>query len=189
MKKKTNKTVNLSSFSNSEWNIGASKFKQLLWLICSFLFFQNPLFIFYKPKQILLKIFGAKIGLNLIIKPSVKIKFPWKLIIGDNCWIGEDVWIDNLDYVRISNNVCISQGAYLLTGNHNYNKEQFDLITKPIIIKNGVWIAAKSILLPGSICLENSIVGVGCVFGGKAEINMIYQNQKPSSVKKRKIKF
>ena len=71
-----------------------------------------------------------KVGRSVIIKPRVRIKYPWFLQIGDNSWIGEDVWIDNLDSVIIKENVCISQGAMLMSGSHNYKSEKFDLITK-----------------------------------------------------------
>ena len=64
--------------------------------------------------------FGAKIGKGVIIRPGVSVKYPWKLQIGDNTWIGENVWIDNLSNIIIGKNVCVSQGAMLLSGNHNY---------------------------------------------------------------------
>ena len=71
---------------------------------------------------------------------------PWKLKVGNNVWIGEDVWIDNLELVDISDNVCISQGAMLLCGNHDFTSSTFDLIVKPIVLEDGVWIGAKSIV-------------------------------------------
>ena len=76
----------------------------------------NP---FMTLKVRLLKMFGAKIGKGLVIKNNVIIKQPWYLTIGDDCWIGENVWIDNIDKVSIGSDVCISQGAMLLTGNHD----------------------------------------------------------------------
>ena len=82
----------------------------------------------YGFRRFLLRLFGAKIGKKVIIRPSVKVTYPWKLSIGDYSWIGEDVWIDNLEQVIIGSNVCISQGAMLLCGNHNYKKVTFDLI-------------------------------------------------------------
>ena len=81
---------------------------------------------FIRLKIYLLKIFGAKIGKGVIIKPGVNIKYPWNLYIGDHVWIGENVWIDNLDDVIINNHVCVSQGAMLLCGNHNYKKSSFN---------------------------------------------------------------
>ena len=97
----------------------------------------------------MLKIFGAKIGSGVILKPGINIKYPWHLKIGDNCWIGENVWIDNLSQVTIKSDVCLSQGAMLLCGNHNYKRATFDLVLEPIIIESGAWLGAKTI-----ICLE-----------------------------------
>lgn len=83
----------------------------------------------------LLRLFGARMGKGVVIKPSVNIKYPWNLSIGDYSWIGENVWIDNLTHVAIGSNVCISQGAMLLCGNHDYKRPTFDLMVKPIVIE------------------------------------------------------
>ena len=96
--------------------------------------------------------FGARIGKGFVIKPAVNIKYPWKLKVGDDVWIGENVWIDNIGNVTIGSNVCISQGAMLLTGNHNYKSETFDLMIKPIVVEEGVWIGAKATIAPATIC-------------------------------------
>ena len=97
------------------------------------MFFINPLNPSSGLKKFILKLFGAKIGRGVVIKPGVNIKYPWKLFIGDYSWIGEKVWIDNLANVVIGRSVCISQGAMLLTGNHNYAAKEFDLMVLAII--------------------------------------------------------
>lgn len=142
-------------------NIGANKLKQIAWYFTNAIFFKSSINPSSAIKVFLLKLFGAKIGTNVNIKPSINIKYPWKLTIGNNTWIGEEVWIDNLANITIGNNVCISQGALLLTGNHNFKKETFDLIVSEIIIEDGVWIGAKSIVCPGAICRTHSILTVG----------------------------
>jgi putative colanic acid biosynthesis acetyltransferase WcaF len=110
-----------------------------------------------------LRRFGATIGRGVVIKPGVRIKFPWRLELGDNTWLGEAAWIDNLAPVRIGNDVCISQGAYLCTGSHDWKSEQFDLIVKPISIGAKVWIAARAIIGPGVTIGEGAVVPLGCV--------------------------
>ena len=90
-------------------------------------------------------------------------------------WIGEKVWIDNLGSVSIGNNVCISQGAMLLTGNHNYYSETFDLMVRPIVVEDGVWIGAKATIAPGVTCKANSVLTMGSVLTGNMENNAIYQ--------------
>jgi len=136
----------------------------------------------------LLKMFGAKIGEGLIIKTSVNIKFPWKLKIGDHVWIGENVWIDNLDDVIIGSNVCISQGAMLLTGNHDYTISSFDYRNAAIHIEEGVWIGGKAVVCPGVICKSHSILTVGSIATKNLDEYSIYQGNPAVVIRKRKMK-
>lgn len=140
-----------------------------------------------RVKVALLRNFGANVGKGVHIKPCVNIKYPWRLNIGDYTWIGENVWIDNLDNVAIGTNCCISQGAMLLCGNHNYKTKTFDLITKSIIIEDGVWIGAKSIVCPGITCGMYSILTVGSVATKNMEPHGIYQGNPAILIRKRYI--
>src|SRR5438105_3223473 len=118
---------------------------EVLWIAISTLLVRGPI-----PGSALrrwvLKAFGAMVGRNVVIKPGVRVKFPWKLEIGDFTWVGEDVWLDNVDWIRIGANVCISQGAYLGSGNHDWAHEHFALRAAPIQIGEGSWICAKAIV-------------------------------------------
>ena len=142
-------------------------------------FFGKPLISSYHPgtnwRKLILIIFGAKIGKGGKIKTNIRISEPWHLSIGDHCWIGENVWIDNLALVKIGNRVCISQGVYLCTGNHNFKKDLFDLILEKIVIEDDCWIAAKSIIAPGSRLKRGSIACLGSVVSGILEENGIYK--------------
>lgn len=126
-----------------------------------------PIFASFNPFNVTrvtaLRVFGASLGAGVVVKPGVKVKFPWRLAVGDHSWIGEDVWIDNLDRVSIGADSVISQGAYLCTGNHDWTKETFDLITAPIEVGNQVWIGAKSVVGPGVVIADDSIVTLGTV--------------------------
>ena len=155
--------------------IGASKVKLVLWYFVNAVFFKSSINPSSALKIILLKAFGAKIGEGVVIKPSVNIKYPWKLNIGDYTWIGEEAWIDNLVQVSIGKSVCISQGALLLTGNHNYKKTTFDLITGEILLEDGVWIGARATVCPGTVCRTHSIVTVGSVVSKELEPYGIYK--------------
>ena len=114
------------------------------------------------------------------------IKYPWKLVVGDHSWIGEQVWIDNLDQVTIGANVCISQGALLLCGNHDYKKPTFDLITGPIVLENGVWIGAKASLAPGVTCGSHSVLSMGSVASKDLEAWTVYQGNPAVAVRERR---
>ncbi|MGA3266043.1 MAG: WcaF family extracellular polysaccharide biosynthesis acetyltransferase [Verrucomicrobiota bacterium] len=141
--------LDLSKYSTGSFNRGAGPIKEGLWLIASLLLFRLCPFSFSALKRVTLRAFGARIGRNVTIKPQVKITFPWKLTIGDHVWLGEECWLLNLERITIGSNVCISQRAFLCTGNHNYQLATFDLITKPIIVDDGVWIGAGAWVGPG----------------------------------------
>jgi len=179
-----NKVVNNALYATTI-DIGASKLKQLLWYMVNIVFFKNSFNIFSSLKVFLLRLFGAKLGKEIVIKPSVNIKYPWKLAIGNHTWIGENVWIDNLADITIGDSVCISQGAFLLCGNHNYKKETFDLMLNPIVLENGVWIGAKSIVCPGVICNSHSVLAAGSVAIGELEAYTIYQGNPARKIRER----
>ena len=135
--------THLSKYDNSLYSRGAGNMKCVLWYFTNLLFIKNHWNPLNDLKVAILKLFGSKIGKGVVIKPGVNIKYPWFLTIGDYSWIGEDVWIDNLAQVTIGLNCCISQGALLLCGNHNFRSETFDLIVKPITLEDGAWVGAR----------------------------------------------
>ena len=131
---------------------------QLWWLVQSILFRTSPQFL-YGWRNFLLRLFGAKIGKKVIIRPSVKITYPWKLTIGDYSWIGDDVDLYTLGYIEIGNNVVISQRSYLCTGSHDYSKYDFPIYAKKINIKDECWIATDVFIAPGVTIESGSVVG------------------------------
>lgn len=178
------KTVDFSRYDNRFYNPG-SKLKRVLWYITSVIFFQSYLFPFSALKRFLLRIFGAQIAARVVIKPCVNIKYPWFLTIGKNSWIGEKVWIDNLAPVEIGANVSISQGAMLLTGNHDYKSETFDLKVFPIVIHDGAWIGAKAVVCPGVVCHSHSVLSVGSIAVRSLEAYHIYSGNPAQQIRKR----
>lgn len=180
--------VELEKFGTGNFDKGASFLKIILWYFVNALIVRASWNPFMRIKISLLKVFGAKIGKGLIIKNNVCIKFPWKLTIGDNVWLGENCWIDNLDYVTIGNNVCISQGALLLTGNHDYTLSMFDYRNAPIVIEDGAWIGAKTIVCPGVTAKSHSILTVGSIATKDMEKYGIYQGNPAKKIRERIIK-
>jgi putative colanic acid biosynthesis acetyltransferase WcaF len=176
----------LSSYNNN-WYKPGGKIKTILWYFTNAVFFTSYLNPLSGLKVKLLQLFGAKIGQGVVIKPGVNIKYPWLLEIGDHSWIGEKVWIDNLAMITIGSNVCISQGAMLLCGNHNYKKPTFDLIVKEIVLEDGVWIGAQSVVCPGVTCHSHSILSVSSVANKDLESYTIYQGNPALLVRKREI--
>jgi len=180
-------STELKSFENNNYNAKAGFLKKFIWYYFNIIFLKSSGLLIYKLRISILSLFGAKLGTGIVLKPSISIKYPWLLSIGDHSWIGENVWIDNLVQVTIGNNVCISQGALLLTGNHNYKKSSFDLITGEIVLEDGVWIGAKAIVCPGVKCGSHSILTVGSVATKDLEPYGIYQGNPAVLIRKRAI--
>jgi putative colanic acid biosynthesis acetyltransferase WcaF len=178
--------TDLSKYNNS-WYQPGSRLKRVLWYIVNELVLKNRFNPSSSLKIFWLKCFGAQIGVGVVIKPGVNIKYPWKLKMGNHCWIGEGVWIDNLDHVIIGDNVCISQGAFLLCGNHNYKSPAFDLIVKPISLEPGSWIGAKSIVGPGVTVGSHAVLSLGSVTTNNLEPYGIYRGNPATKIKTRTI--
>src|ERR1700750_1439806 len=132
--------VDLSRFDNSDFDRGAPRWKEALWVVTRCLFFQNPLPWPSALRAGLLRAFGARIGAGPVIRANVNISHPWRLALGDHGWIGGDVGIVSLAQVTIGSNVCISQRAYLCTGSHDFRREDFKLKVAPITVRDGSWI-------------------------------------------------
>jgi putative colanic acid biosynthesis acetyltransferase WcaF len=178
--------ADLSKFSTgSYWS--APKWKVGFWYLINYFIFNSNLPWPYRIKIMLLRAFGAKIGEGLVIKTGIRIKNPWMLSIGDHCWIGESVWIDNLTDVIIGNNVCLSQGAILLTGNHDYSKIDFRYRLGTIRLDDGVWIGARSVVCANVHCASHSVLTVNSVASRNLEAWKIYSGNPALPVRDRKI--
>jgi len=183
-----NKEINFDHFKDEVSPGIFQKFRYAFWLLISNIFFLTnipyPNFI----KVFILKCFGCKVGKNVVIKPWVKIKFPWMLSLGNAVWLGESVWIDNISEIIIGNNVCISQGTLLITGNHNYSTESFELISKSIIIEDGVWICAKCIVIGGVIIQSHAVLSINSLASKDLKPYSIYSGNPSVYIKNRIIR-
>jgi len=136
---------------------------QLWWFTQSLLFSTSPQFA-YKWRNMLLKLFGAKVGKNVIIRPSVRITYPWKLTIGDYSWVGDNAELYTLGEIIIGKNSVISQKSYLCTGSHDHQSEAFDIYAKPIIIEDEAWVATDVFIAPGVT------IGKGAVIAARSSV-------------------
>jgi putative colanic acid biosynthesis acetyltransferase WcaF len=167
--------VDLSGYRAAGFDRGAGVLKESLWLIVSLVLFRLCPFSLSPLKRTVLRAFGAKVGRNVTIKPQVKITFPWKLTIGDHVWLGEECWLQNLERITIGSHVCISQRAFLCTGNHNYKSPTFDLIVKPIQVGDGAWLGAGCWVGPGVKIGNHAVLAAGSVATKDLEPFGIYQ--------------
>jgi putative colanic acid biosynthesis acetyltransferase WcaF len=179
--------VDLSKFSTHGFDRGASAMKELLWLMVSLILFRLCPFKLSALKCRVLKLFAARVGRGVVIKPAVKITFPWKLDLGDHVWLGEECWLLNLAPITIKDNSCISQRAFLCTGNHNFKSPTFDLITKPIQLEPGAWIGANAFVGPGVTVGTQAVLTAGSVATKDLQAYGIYQGNPAILVQQRQI--
>jgi putative colanic acid biosynthesis acetyltransferase WcaF len=134
-----------------------------LWFFIGLPIIRSSLLPSSSIRRIVLRSFGAKLARGVVLKPGIRVKYPWLLSIGKSSWIGEDVWIDNLVEVNIGANVCISQGAYLCTGNHDWSDKSFGLDVRPIILEDGSWVGARALIAPGVLIGTCGVAAAGSV--------------------------
>lgn len=167
-------TTLTKNFDKKAFRIGAPAVKVYCWYLIDVVCFKSGLIPFSTILVGILRLFGAQIGKDVRIKPGIHIRYPWKLQLGDHSWLA-DCYIENLDMVIIGKHVCISQQAMLMTGNHDYKSRTFDLITKPIIIEDGVWIGAKSLVAPGVRVATHAVLTAGSTAVRNLDAYVIYQ--------------
>lgn len=136
---------------------------QFWWIVQATLFGCSPQFM-YGWRRFLLRMFGAKIGKRVIIRPTVRVTFPWNLEIGDDVWVGDEVRLYTLGFISIGHDAVVSQRSYLCTGTHDYSKVTFDIYALPIFIGSEVWIATDVFVGPGVS------VGRGAVVGARSSV-------------------
>lgn len=124
----------------------------------------------------------------MVIKPGVRVKLPWRLEIGDHSWIGEHVWIDNLAAVSIGADCCVSQGVYLCTGSHDWSAPGFDLVLKPIILEDGSWAAAKSVIGPGVRMKTGAVLTLGAVATADLDAWTLYKGAPAAPAGRREVR-
>lgn len=179
--------VDLSKYNNQWYQTGRGPFVRLLWYFVNAIFINSYLIPSSSVKVFILRLFGARIGKACVIKPKVNIKYPWKLELGNYVWIGECVWIDNLENVKIGSNSCLSQGAMLLCGNHNYKLETFNLMVGKIILEEGCWVGARSLVGPGVTMNSHSILSVQSIATSDLDAYGIYIGIPAKFIKQRVI--
>jgi len=172
--------VSLTNYSAGSFDRGAGVLKESIWLVVRLFLFQLCPFPLSRLKSAVLRAFGAKIGEDVVIKPEVKISFPWKLSVGDHVWLGEECCLLNLAPIVIGNHVCISQRAYLCTGSHDHRASTFDLVTRPIQLEDGAWIGASAWVGPGVIVETHAILSAGSVATKKLSAYGIYRGNPAS---------
>lgn len=138
---------------------GRSSFIVQIWWMTDFFLFKLSPQILYGWRRFLLRLFGAKIGKGVIIRPSVTVTYPWKVKIGDYSWIGDNVVLYSLGEIEIGSNVVVSQKSYLCAASHEYSKVNFPIFSHKIIIEDECWLATDVFVAPGTVVGKGTVVG------------------------------
>lgn len=154
---------------------GRGRTVEMLWYLVKCAVFLSPLPWPSRWKGMLLRAFGAKVGDGVVIKPRVNIHFPWKLELGDHCWLGEEVFILNFEKIAIGPHTCVSQRAFLCAGNHDYRDPSFSYRNAPITLGRGVWIGAQVFVGPGVEIGEDCVVAASSVVTRSLPPNRIFR--------------
>jgi putative colanic acid biosynthesis acetyltransferase WcaF len=151
--------VNLHSYDQSGFDRGRSGGMIGLWWLVQAIVFPVTPHSWHWPRVAVLRLFGARIGRCVSIRPTARFTYPWKVAIGDYSWIGDDVVLYSLDSITIGEHCVISQKTYLCTGSHEIRDPAFGLETAPIAIGNGAWIATDCFVAPGVQIGANAVIG------------------------------
>lgn len=177
--------VKLSEYDQSWYSRGKSGFIIILWWIVQGTLFRFSFHNMYSWRNFLLRLFGAKIGEKVKVRPSANFTYPWKVSIGDYSWIGDNVKLYSLDKIIIGSNCVISQETYLCTGSHDVKDKKFGLITKPIIIKDGAWVASDVFIYPGVVVNQFAVIAARSTVLKEIPENEIHSGFPASFIKKR----
>jgi putative colanic acid biosynthesis acetyltransferase WcaF len=176
--------IDLSAAGPGDFKRTRSRAVEALWMVVEFLLVTNPLQVSSTLRLWALRLFGARIGANIIMRPRVRVKFPWNLQIGDNCWIGEGVWIHNQGLVTIEDNSVVSQETFITTGSHDVYRSM-DLIIKPVILRRGAWLTSRCIVLQGVEVGQNTVVTPGSVVRGSLLPERVYGGNPATFIRER----
>lgn len=180
-----NSSVRLSDFKPTGLDRGVSKLKEIIWYFFKLFFFMTAIPFPSKFKVLILRIFGSTVGVGTVIKPRVNIHFPWKLVIGDHVWIGEEAFLLNFEKLSIGSNVCISQRAFLCGGNHDYRDPSMSYRNGPITLLDGSWVGASVFIGPNVVIGIDSVVAAGSVVTRSIPGNLIFKGNPAEEVGKR----
>jgi len=152
----------LAGFTGAGYEKGRPLPVQALWYATQHLVF-GAWWLPARLRPVILRAFGATVGERVLIRRGVRVHWPWKLVVGDDVWIGEGAWLLNLEPIRLGSDVCVSQEALLCTGSHDRRSPTFEFDNAPITVEDGAWVAARAVVLRGVTVGRGATVGAGAV--------------------------
>jgi putative colanic acid biosynthesis acetyltransferase WcaF len=179
--------MRLDGYTVGTYSPGAALWKQVVWYYLGSPLVSSYWIVSSRFKCWVLRCFGAEIGEGVRIKQGLKVKFPWRFVVGDFVWLGENCWIDNVAVVTVESHACLSQDVYLCTGNHDWCSLSFQLKDTPIHIGESCWLAARSMVGPGVTLGRGAVLCLGSVASRSLEPMMIYAGNPAQPIKARQM--
>ena len=170
----------------SPWSF-REKVGRALWMLIGKTIFRFTFHNWYGIRRLILRVFGAKVGSNVSIRPSVNIEVPWMVHIEEGATIGDHAIIYSLGPVHIGARAVISQYAHLCAGTHDYSDPTFRLIRSPITIGEDVWIGADAFVGPGVTVGDLAVLGARSCAYKDLEGGRIYVGNPAHDLKERTI--
>jgi putative colanic acid biosynthesis acetyltransferase WcaF len=167
------RVIDLSAAPGARESWDAPAWKVFAWAAVELLLVSNPWQMSSRIRRAALVAFGARIGDGVVLRSRLRVRFPWKLTIGDRSWIGEDVWLHNQDQLSIGADAVVSQGTFITTGSHAHRRDMA-LITKPVVIGDGAWVTARCVVLGGSRIGVSALVTPNTVVNGDVPDGMVF---------------
>jgi putative colanic acid biosynthesis acetyltransferase WcaF len=180
--------MRLDGYTVGTYSPGAALWQQIAWYYLGSPLVSSYWIVGSGFKCWVLRCFGAQVGTGVRIKQGLKVKFPWRLVVGDFVWLGENCWIDNVALVTIESHTCLSQEVYLCTGNHDWSSPSFQLKELPIHIGEGSWVAARAMVAPGVTIGRGAVLCLGSVASRSLEPMTIYAGNPAQPIKERKMR-
>ncbi|MEL6458361.1 MAG: hormogonium polysaccharide biosynthesis acetyltransferase HpsU [Cyanobacteria bacterium J06636_27] len=151
--------VDLRKYDQSDFDRGRAGWYVFLWWFVQAITFPLTLHNMSGIRCAILRLFGARIGKGVLIRPTARFTYPWKVTIDDYSWIGDDVVLYSLDEIHIGSHCVVSQKSYICTGSHDIKDPAFGLKINKVAIGNGAWVATDCFVAPGVTIGANAVIG------------------------------
>ncbi|MEM1330297.1 MAG: WcaF family extracellular polysaccharide biosynthesis acetyltransferase [Planctomycetota bacterium] len=160
---------------------------RLLWMLVSMTLFRFSPHNAYRFRRALLRLFGAQVGRQCVVRGTARIEIPWNLDIGDYSSVGDFARIYNLGKITIGRRCTVSQYAHLCAGTHDFTRQDMPLLRPAIVLKDDCWVAAEAFVGPGVTLGEGVLLGArSCAFKD-LEPWLIYVGNPAKKLKEREL--
>jgi putative colanic acid biosynthesis acetyltransferase WcaF len=166
---------------------GRPKWFEVIWYVVKCVFFLSAIPWPQRLRASLLRCFGAKVGVGLYMRPRVNIHLPWRLVIGDYCWIGEECDLECFEEVKLEDHVALAHRIFITSGNHDYKDHTHPYRHAPVCIRTGTWVASCAFIGPGVTIGEHNVIAAGAIVTKSTPDWMVMQGNPAVPVRKRVI--